>query len=139
MTSRSLNRALFCGVLAWGLEARAQVPPSLPESEHQAVGIYDLLGGHIGDGQLIETTGSLQISAHGAFLSASMPSAMAPIRVDVANVSQEDFSKLVQECFAHQLAGGCQATIQGQTGRLDNRQAIFATGVSLHNDREPAR
>lgn len=101
-------------------------------SDHQIVSIYDLLGGYVGDDHLIEVVGHFEISADGASLSAGMPSAMAPIRVDVAHVPQKDFGRLVQECFALRLGGGCRATIRGQTGRLDNLQAIFATSVILH-------
>jgi hypothetical protein len=111
----------------FGLELKAQSPTYRP------VNSADLLGGYILDGEWIETTGHIWVSDKGVFFNLNLPSARAPMPVDVANVDPENIRRLKSTCGApDQFSGGCQVTMRGQVGRLDTRhQGILARDIQI--------
>jgi hypothetical protein len=111
----------------FGLELKAQSPT------YRSVNSADLLGGYILDGEWIETTGHVWFSDKGVFFNLNLPSARAPMPVDVANVDPENIRRLNSTCgSSDQFSGGCQVTIRGQVGRLDTRhQGILARDIQI--------
>jgi hypothetical protein len=111
----------------FGLELKAQSPTYRP------INSADLLGGYILDGEWIETTGHVWVSDKGVFFNLNLPSARAPMPVDVANVDPENIRRLKSTCGApDQFSGGCQVTMRGQVGRLDTRhQGILARDIQI--------
>jgi hypothetical protein len=131
MTSKSqcvlLVLVFFLTTWGFGLELKAQSPTYRP------VNRADLLGGYILDGEWIETTGHVWFSDKGVFFNLNLPSARAPMLVDVANVDPENIRRLKSTCGSpDQFSGGCQVTIRGQVGRLDTRhQGILARDIQI--------
>jgi len=112
--------------LAAGLPVQAQEPAYEPVSSNE------IILGYVPDGRWVETSGHLWHSRDGVVLNFNRPSAMVPIRIDIANVAADSLGRLQAECSAQrQFDGGCNAIVRGQTAKVDNRTGIVAREIHI--------
>ena len=102
------------------------------EPKYEQVNSIDLVGGHIPDDAWIETTGRVWATPHGVYFGLAMPSAMAPLSLDVSGIASQQVDLVASKCKAQSdFEEGCQATIHGKTGRIDGRRGVFVTNVAI--------
>ena len=105
---------------------------SIAEPAYQQVNRIDLVGGHVPDDTWIETTGRVWVTPHGVFFGLGMPSAMAPIKLDISHAAPEQVATVTSKCKAESaFEKGCQANLRGKTGKIDGRHGVFATSITL--------
>ncbi len=121
---------MFTRILTWTTLTMAFGGPLWAQQAYRQVSSSDLVGGYIGNGEWVETRGHLWFSDAGVFFAVNVPSARAPIPVDVANLSPEAIARLKASCSApNQFSGGCQSTIRGQTAIIGARQGVIAREI----------
>jgi hypothetical protein len=122
----------FVLALAAGPALHAQQPA------YKQVSSGEIIQGYVPDGEWVETNGHFWLSPGGIFLNFNLPSAMVPLRIDVANVSPDSVSRLKAECSApRQFDGGCNAVVRGQVGMVGNRKGIMAREIEILPKRAP--
>jgi hypothetical protein len=118
--------SVFLLVLAAGAAPQAQQPT------YERFSSGEIIQGYVPDGEWVETSGHFWISPSGIFLNFNLPSAMAPLLIDVANVAPDSVSQLRAECSAsRQFDGGCPAVVRGQVGLVGNRKGIMAREIEI--------
>jgi hypothetical protein len=117
--------SFVCPALLWPVN-------TIAEPMYQQIDEIDLVGGHVPDDTWIETTGRVWATREGVFFGLGMPSAMAPIRLDVSSVAPEQVVMVTGKCKADStFEEGCRASLRGKTGRVDGRRGVFATRITL--------
>jgi hypothetical protein len=124
------SRTLSASAIVFGLivgaasQVRAQV--------HKDVGSNDIILGYVPDGEWVETTGHAWQSPDGVFLNVNRPSAMVPLRIDIANVAPDSVARFKAECSApRQFEGGCDAVVRGQVTTVRGGKGILARELHI--------
>jgi hypothetical protein len=103
-----------------------------PAQVYKRTGSNEIIQGYVPDGEWVETTGHAWQSPHGVFLNFNLPSAMVPLRIDIANVAPDSVARLKAECSApRQFDGGCDAVVRGQVTTIGGRKGIVAREIQI--------
>ncbi len=103
-----------------------------PAQVYMEAGSNNIIQGYVPDGEWVETTGYAWQSPAGVFLNFNRLSAMAPLRIDIANVAPDSVARFKAECSTpRQFDGGCEAVIRGQVTTEGGRKGIAAREIQI--------
>lgn len=129
MLGKSPWRQVFSVALtAWVV---ASCSPLDAQIVFQDISEYDLIGGRVPTDQMVQTSGHVWIADGKVFMAASVPSALAPIELDISNVSSEITTVPKSRCSASsQFVGGCAVKVRGRT-KKGNRPSLSVVSISF--------
>jgi hypothetical protein len=100
--------------------------------QYRRVYAGDLVSGDVRSGEKIETVGYLGVRRGEVLLKPNLPSAQAPLPIDVSRLSSEAVRQIGVSCTAENEAltiGGCMAHIHGQVTPVNNRPGLIADTI----------
>ena len=126
------SRSALAGVLfALAGHSLALEPPY-----YRPVYCGDVLAGYVRDGDSVEIEAHAWINDAGMSFNADYISARVPMRIDVANFSDDTIRRLKADCGAKdQFLGGCRVILRGQPVHRGDRQVFVGIEVEIKSRR----